>query len=312
MKFPSNPSVFVVAMTALLLAMAGLARGAARTLSLPSYLANPGSTLEVPLMLDNAAGLAALRVQINFNPAVLELQAVTAGPLGEAFELSQGNGEGFVQLVFARAASLANGSGRLATLRFHVNAGAVQDLYSELAIADLNLSDSTGVVDLRQQDTLTTTGGMVAVSLSTGIDNARNGLPDWWEALHGLNLLDANANLDPEHDGLPNLLEYAFGGNPNLADAQQRGTQSTAIEVNGQTFLCLGFYRRTDDVALIVRVQESQNLGLWNDLNLPQQIVGTPQNMGDGTEFICVRGLIPAAGINAQPRGFLRVAVERP
>ena len=186
-----------------------------RTLSLPGYLANPGGILEVPLTLDNAAGLAAIQVQINFDPEVLELLAVTPGPLGEAFELSQGDGDGFVQLTFVRAEALAGGAGRLAVLRFRANPGAVTDLYSDLAIADLSLSDSTGVIDLQQKDALTTLNGQVTVTLQPNIDNARSGLPDWWEMQHELDLFTANAGLDPEQDGMSNLLEYAFGGNPD-------------------------------------------------------------------------------------------------
>ncbi len=34
--------------------------------------------------------------------------------------------------------------------------------------------------------------------------------------------------------------------------------------------------------------------------------------MGDGTEFVNVRGTLSATGANAEPRGFLRVVVERP
>lgn len=196
---------------------------------MPSYLANPGGILEVPLSLDNAAGLAAIQVQINFDPDVLELQTVAAGPLGGAFELSQGNGDGLVQLTFFRGEALAGGAGRLAVLQFRANPGAVTNLFSELAIADLMLSDSTGVIDLRQKDTLVTTNGQVAVTVQQNIDNARNGLPDWWELQHGLNPLAANVDLDPEHDGLPNLLEYTFGGNPVVADAQQRGIQPAGI-----------------------------------------------------------------------------------
>ena len=49
-------------------------------------------------------------------------------------------------------------------------------------------------------------------------DNARNGLPDWWEMQHGRDFFIANAGLDLEHDGLSNLLEYAFGGIPKIAD----------------------------------------------------------------------------------------------
>jgi hypothetical protein len=288
------------------------ARADSRNFSMPSYLANPGGILEVPLSLDNAAGLAAIQVQVNFDPEVLELQTVTAGPLGAAFELSQGNGDGFVQLTFFRGEALAGGAGRLAVLKFRANPGAETSLFSELAIADLMLSDSTGVIDLRQKDTLVTTNGQVAVTVQQNIDNAHNGLPDWWEMQHGLDPLAANADLDPEHDGLPNLLEYAFGGNPAVADAQQRGIQAGRIAVGGESFLGVGFYRRLGDGALRFRLQESRDLGFWNDLNLSQQTIGTPQNMGDGTELVNMRGTLSATGVNAEPRGFLRVVVERP
>ena len=89
----------VTGMMALLSAVPGTAQADSRSMSLPSYLANPGNILEVPLTLDNAAGLAAIRVQINFDPEVLELQAVTAGPLGEAFELNQGDGTEHVNVM---------------------------------------------------------------------------------------------------------------------------------------------------------------------------------------------------------------------
>jgi hypothetical protein len=283
-----------------------------RNFSLPSYQANPGGILEVPLTLDNAAGLAAIQVQVNFDPEVLELQAVTAGPLGAAFELSQGDGDGFVQLTFFRSEALAGGAGRLAVLKFRANPGAETSLFSELAIADLSLSDSTGVIDLRQKDTLVTTNGQVAVTVQQNIDNAHNGLPDWWEMQHELDLFTANAGLDPEQDGMSNLLEYAFGGNPKVADASERGVRAGRVEAGGKTFLSLGFYRRVGDSSLSIGVQESVDLGIWNDVSLPQYLIGPPQNMGDGTERVNVRGTLPATGANAEPRGFLRVVAERP
>ena len=43
---------------------------------------------------------------------------------------------------------------------------------------------------------------------------------------HGLDPFVNNRLLDPENDGLPNLLEYAFGGNPMVADAHERGVQA--------------------------------------------------------------------------------------
>ena len=288
-----------------------IALAAPRTITLPSYLANPGGILEVPLSLDNAAGLAAIQAQINFDPEVLELLTVTAGPLGQVFELSQGDGDGFVQLTFVRAEALAGGAGRLAVLRFRANPGAVTSLYSDLAIADLSLSDSTGVIDLQQKDALTTLNGQVTVTLQPNIDNARSGLPDWWEMQHELDLFTANAALDPEHDGISNLLEYAFGGNPVVADAHLRRVQSARVEANGKTYLSIGFHRRLGDSSLYFQVQESPDLQTWSDLSLPQQLIGTPQNLGDGTEFVNVLGTIPATGANAEPHGFMRVMVEK-
>jgi len=254
--------------SALILATAASGHAGVRTLSLPSYLANPGSILEVPLSLDNAAGLAGVRVQINFNTEILELLTVTAEPLGAAFDMSHGNGEGFVQLVFARGETLLSGAGRLALLRFRVNPGAVGGLYSELAIADTSFSDSTGVIDLRQKDTLSTADGLVSVTLAQSIDNANNGLPDWWEQQHGLSLFEANANLDSEHDGMTNFLECAFGANPARFDAGERGIQTGMVTVGQQTLRRLGFYRRLGDTCLLYRVHECSNLSLWSNLNL--------------------------------------------
>jgi hypothetical protein len=312
MKRISHPLMRTIGTIAVIAMTCAVARAESRHFSLPVYQANPGSILEVPLTLDNAAGLAAIQVQVNFDPEVLELLTVKTGPLGEAFELSQGNGDGFVQLTFFRGDALAGGSGRLAALRFRANPGAVVDLYSELAIAEILLSDSTGVIDLRQKDTLTMTNGEVSVSMQPNIDNAGSGLPDWWEEQHELDPFVSNRELDPENDGLTNLLEYAFGGNPKVADAQERGMQAGRVEHNGETFLSVGFYRRTGDASLLFRVQESADLGFWNSLPLPQQILGTPQNMGDGTEHVNVLGTIPMTGPDAEPQGFIRVAVEKP
>jgi hypothetical protein len=279
---------------------------------MPGYLANPGGVLQVPLTLDNAAGLAAIKVQINFDAKVLELQTVTSGALGQSFEMDRGDGDGFVQLTFFRGDALPAGSGQLAVLKFRANPGAVTNLYSELAIADVVLSDSTGVIDMLQKDTITIASGQVTVSASQIIDNGSNGLPDSWEEQHGLNPFDDNLLLDPENDGLPNLLEYAFGGNPKVADAHERGVQAGRHEVDGVSFLRVAFRRRMADGSLIYRVQESTNLGQWTDLNLNNRMIGTPQNMGDGTESVEVMGTLPMNGVDAAPKGFLRVNVEKP
>ena len=116
------------------------------------------------------------------------------------------------------------------------------------------------------------------IAAEQNFDNARNGLPDWWEMQHGLDPLTANADLNPEHDGLSNLLEYAVGGNPKITDAFERGMRAGRVEANEKTFLSLGFYRRLGDSSLSLRVQESLNLGAWSNLNLSQQMIGDPDH----------------------------------
>jgi hypothetical protein len=180
-------AVLMLAVTALSTA----ANGVTRKFALPRYLANPGGTVEVPLTLDNASGLAAIRIQINYDPEVLSFLSASAGPLGGAFELSRGKGDGFVQLLLIRPNSLAGGSGRLAVLKFRANAGAKAKTYSDLAIADIGLSDSSGVINLRQKDSLRLTNGRVAVTLNPNIDNNSTGPSEWWkdlQALSGLSL----------------------------------------------------------------------------------------------------------------------------
>lgn len=115
-----------------------------------------------------------------------------------------------------------------------------------------------------------------------------------------------------EGSGVTDLLEYAFGGNPKVADLAERNVQAGRHELNGESFLSVGFYRRHGDPSLRFRVRESADLGQWTDLNLEQRIHGTPQNMGDGTEFVKVLGTLPITSPDAKPKGFLRVAMEKP
>ncbi len=53
-------------------------------------------------------------------------------------------------------------------------------------------------------------GGFYIISRATD-DTDADGLPDWWEALYGLNLLVDDANGDPDGDHVPNLAEYNYG-----------------------------------------------------------------------------------------------------
>ena len=281
-----------------------------RHFSLASYQVNPGARIQVPLSLDNAAGLAAIEVKINFDPDVLTLETVSGGPLGDAFELSYGHGEGFVKIVFARAEALAGGSGRLAMLRFRANPGAGIELNSELTIADLVLSDETGVIDLRQKDELGTANGRVDLSADDNIDNSGNGLPDWWEEAHGLDAYATAVGRDDDNDTLDNLLEYAFGGDPNVPDAAAVAPFGTVEESDGQAYMALTFRRRIPPAPLRYLLEEGSVLSEWNAVDPDLRLLSPPVDLGNGLERVTVRGDDPIGEPDSPPRGFLRIKVE--
>ncbi|MEO5914624.1 MAG: cadherin-like beta sandwich domain-containing protein [Luteolibacter sp.] len=219
-----------------LLALCTGASAATRTFALPRYLANPGGTVEVPVTLDDASGLAAIRVRINFDPELLQLQSVKAGPLGKAFELSHGKGEGFVQLLLFRAGSLAGGSGRLAVLKFKANPGAKAKEYSDLAIADIGLSDSSGVIRLRQKDSLRLKNGQVAVTLSPDINNGGSGPAEFWKDLQPLSGITlAGSDLKPAFS--PSVTSYTASVAGTVASIKIRpalADPNATVKVNGQ------------------------------------------------------------------------------
>ena len=63
-------------------------------------------------------------------------------------------------------------------------------------------------------------------------DTDKDGLPDWWEQLYGLNPTVADAHLDFDGDGRTNLEEYNAGTNPIVVDDWKRG-----IAESGESFV---------------------------------------------------------------------------
>jgi hypothetical protein len=304
-----KPGVFALAVNLLGAGLGvGPAQAASYHLSLPTYQGKPGATVPVPLTLDNAAGLAGITVKINFDPALLSVASVTAGSLGANFTLAQTVENGVATLMFTRSEVLAAGAGRLAVVNFVVNAGAADASLSDLAVAEFSLCDASGVIDLAGgANTLTQTNGKLTVNSFGFVDNNADGIPDGWEAAYGLSLLDNNQLGDADGDGLPNLLEYALGTAPNVANANPQ-TVGTAV-VGGVRFLALTFPKLSGgQTGVSYQVQETANLKDWLAVDLFANTTAT-QDHGNGVQTVTVKGNLPLSGSGAVPRAFMRVKV---
>jgi CubicO group peptidase (beta-lactamase class C family) len=108
---------------------------------------------------------------------------------------------------------------------------------------------------------------------------------------------------DPDHDQLPNLVEYALALNPRVFDAAMR-PRGAIQTINGQSFLTMTFRHRflAHEVAYVVEV--SNDLMQWTTTT---QQVGTVLG-SDGIQTVTFRDLQPTPGAATR---FMRLRVTR-
>ena len=85
------------------------------------------------------------------------------------------------------------------------------------------------------------------------VDTDGDGIPDWWEDLHGLNRLDpTDALLDNDGDGLSNLEEFRRGTDPNVSNTNPTLlTPSVLVPAGGVAGLSLTIVDTDTDPSLI-------------------------------------------------------------
>ncbi|MGZ4987734.1 MAG: BACON domain-containing protein, partial [Limisphaerales bacterium] len=148
-------------------------------------------------------------------------------------------------------------------------------------------------------------GGNQKTILQTVIrqpDQFGTGLPDDWKAANGLDpnsIGGDNAPLaDPNHNGLPNLLDYAFNTDPvgNVAQPFQFSIQTNSDD--GLLYLTCSYPRRTGALDLTYSVDWTDDFSAWT--NSPAQIeqIGAVPN-DNVTETVTLR-LKPAISPGTQ------------
>jgi uncharacterized delta-60 repeat protein len=135
-----------------------------------------------------------------------------------------------------------------------------------------------------------------------------------WQMLHFATTSGPAApDIDPDGDGLTNIVEYATGSDPNIYDA---ANVITAGWLAGK--LTASFPRNTGATDVLIRVQASADLQSWEDL--AASALGNPMNAlkSGATAAESGAGAVRAvtvtdfaAGSSAtHPRAFLRVVAE--
>lgn len=141
--------------------------------------------------------------------------------------------------------------------------------------------------------------------MTTG-DSAPDGFATWQE-LHFETETDPaviGPDADADGDGIPNLLEYAFGMDPNEASRAGMPTQSVQ-EIGGEQYLTLTITRPVGLTDLDYEVSESEDLATWTSTAVA---VGSPSDNGDGTETVTYRS---SKSVSSTSRIFLEVRVNR-
>jgi hypothetical protein len=74
----------------------------------------------------------------------------------------------------------------------------------------------------------------------------------------------AGNEADPNANGVPNLLEYAFYGNP-VAPGQPTKPFGFILQTNSQSYFAINFHRQLPPAAIGYTVQASSDLNTWQD-----------------------------------------------
>ncbi len=104
--------------------------------------------------------------------------------------------------------------------------------------------------------------------------------------------LISGPDVDIDHDGLSNALEYALNGNPK-ASSEDRLPVASVVTAGAESYLALTFRRWKNDLDLEYVPEISDGLGFdWTPIG--GVIVGAPIDNSDGTETVTIRDTEPA------------------
>lgn len=144
--------------------------------SVGTYVSNSGKTVTVPVVLDNAAGLSYASATLTYDPQVLVVTKAEAGSLRalmpDDFVAADTNGT-IVVSIFGVLGEIVttNAGGSIASITFAVRDGT-EGQFSDIAVAEVELGEKTGVLDVAVGSPIGRVNGMIRV-MGAGADVAR-------------------------------------------------------------------------------------------------------------------------------------------
>ena len=101
-----------------------------------------------------------------------------------------------------------------------------------------------------------------------------------WTDLEDLTDASATSVADGDDDGISNLLEYAFNGNPYSSDPSILPHAEAVMDSNGLKYMSLGWRESAEATNLTYQVQVSKDLTTWQVLDLEPYSVSRTENGG--------------------------------
>lgn len=139
----------------------------AATVSVGTYVCNPGAQVRVPVALDGARGLVGVSVTLAYDPQVVVCSRVEPGDLDQVFDaefLAGDEGAGTVGAsIFKLGANVAEDiGGTVATFVFLARPGTAGQ-FSDVTVTKVELLEESGVRDATVDNPVSTRNGMIRV-----------------------------------------------------------------------------------------------------------------------------------------------------
>jgi hypothetical protein len=148
------------------------------------------------------------------------------------------------------------------------------------------------------------------VAVDTGIPYAFDDAPyDAWRAQYFTAAELTNAAVsgdaaDPDGDGIPNLVEFAFNLNPRTV-SQPAWPRAFVQNVSGQDFFFVQYIQRNAPAGIQYILQTSTDMRSWNSA---EAAVDSATDNDDGTSLVTVHLL---SSVGDTSRQFLRVTIQK-